>query len=209
MLRIDAFSDVVCPWCFIGKRKLELALEQRPDLEVELNFQPFLLHPHLRPEGEDFAVFVMQKFGTQPDKLFQRVLKVASDVGLEFRPELIQRMPDTTAAHCMISWASPPQKAPLVMALFRAYFCEGQDVGDPGVLAGIGEAFGLDRDQSLERFSAGVGREAIREQAAEAADRGITGVPFFLINGRWPVPGAQEPETLLRVLDKAQAALAS
>lgn len=204
MLRIDAFSDVVCPWCFIGKKKLELALAQRPDLEVEVRFHPFLLHPYLKPEGEDFAAFVLQKFGTDPGRLFQRVLAVARDVGLSFQPELIERMPDTTAAHCLISWAGPDQRSALVMALFNAYFCEGKDVGDPAVLAAIGGGFGLDPASSLERFSAGVDREAIREQAAEAADRGITGVPFFLVNGRWPIPGAQEPETLLRILDKAR-----
>ncbi|MCA9632305.1 MAG: DsbA family oxidoreductase [Myxococcales bacterium] len=209
MLRVDAFSDVVCPWCFIGKKKLELALAMRPDLEVRLEFHPFLLHPYLRPEGEDFAAFVMQKFGTRPDKLFSRVLKVARDVGLEFRPELIQRMPDTTAAHCLISWAEPSRRAGLVMALFEAYFCEGRDVGDPQVLASLGEPHGLDPGLSLERLTAGIDREQIREQAAEAADRGITGVPFFLVNGRWPVPGAQEPETLLRVLDKARAMAAT
>ncbi|MCA9644380.1 MAG: DsbA family oxidoreductase [Polyangiaceae bacterium] len=205
MLRIDAFSDVVCPWCFIGKRKLELALAQRPELEVDLRFHPFLLHPYLKPEGEDFAAFVMQKFGSDPGKLFTRVLGVARDAGLEFRPELIQRMPDTTAAHCLISWAPAEQRAALVMALFSAYFCEGKDVGDIQVLAELGADFGLDPALSVERLAAGVDREAIREQAAETADRGITAVPFFLINGRWPVPGAQEPETLLRVLDKAQA----
>ncbi|MGE0324362.1 MAG: DsbA family oxidoreductase [Polyangiaceae bacterium] len=204
MLRIDAFSDVVCPWCFIGKRKLELALAQRPDLEVELHFHPFLLHPYLQPEGEDFAAFVLQKFGTDPGKLFKRVLGAAQNAGLEFHPELIRRMPDTTAAHCLISWAPPEQRADLVMALFSAYFCEGKDVGDVQVLAELGGDFGLEPSHSLERLAAGVDREAIREQAADAADRGITGVPFFLINGRWPVPGAQEPETLLRVLDKAR-----
>lgn len=203
VLSIDVYSDVVCPWCFIGERKLELALAQRPQLDVSLRFHPFLLHPYLTPDGEEFERFVVQKFGTNSQRLFTRVLKAAEQVGLGLAPERIRRMPDTTAAHCVISWAAPAQVQGLVRALFRAYFVEGLDVGDPAVLAEVAVGQGLERDTVLERLEAGLDREHVRERAAQAADGGITGVPFFLVNQRWPVPGAQEPETLVRIFDRA------
>lgn len=205
-LDIDVISDVVCPWCFVGEHNLKRALHERPELEVSLRFRPYLLHPHVPEEGIDSRTLMRSKFGSDSPKVFRRVEQVAREAGLELRFDLVKRVPDTTAAHCLIDWASAEGKGEAVaVALFGAYFQQGLDLGSYEVLADIAESCGLAREAVFQRLEAREDRERIRAEADANREEGVTGVPFFRVGKKFFIPGAQDPKTILKVLDKAVA----
>jgi predicted DsbA family dithiol-disulfide isomerase len=205
---IDVYSDVVCPWCYLGKRRLEAALCQRPDLAVVVRWRPFELNPTMPPAGADRTEYLMQKFG-DPGRLqeaHRRLLELGREAGIRYRFEAIRRVPNTRAAHTLIV-SSEERQGAVVDGLFRAYFEEGRDIGDVDVLAAIATAAGLDQGELAAVISSPSGIEAVTAQENEAARLGISGVPFFVLADRWAVSGAQEVATLVAALDQVSAEL--
>lgn len=208
-LSIDIYSDVVCPWCYLGKRRLEAALRERPALAVDVRWRPFELNPDLPPGGADRRAYLEAKFG-DPGRLAEthaRLLELGRATGIHYRFEAIDRMPNTRAAHALVALAGERQ-GDVVEALFRAYFEEARDVGDVAVLRAIGVAAGLDGAALAAQFAAGEGVAAVVAAEREAARLGISGVPFFVFAGRWAVSGAQEPAALVAALDQVAGELA-
>jgi predicted DsbA family dithiol-disulfide isomerase len=215
-LTIDVVSDVVCPWCYVGKRRLEAALAElratEPGLSVDVRWQPFQLNPELPREGIERHRYLAQKFGdaARVAQIYDRIAGVGRDVGIAFAFERIPRQPNTLDAHRLIAWAQDRGDAKasdeLVERLFRAYFVEGRYVGDREELARIAGEAGYDAEAARDFV---VSDELAYDVAAadeRAREMGISGVPFFIFDGRTAVSGAQEPETLLRAIEKAREA---
>jgi len=209
-LQIEIYSDVVCPWCFLGKRRLEAALGARPSLTVALRYRAFELNPELPAGGVDRAEYLTRKFG-DPARLREaqaRLEALGRDVGIEFRFAAARRMPNTRRAHGLLQLAAERQ-ADVADALFRAYFEDGRDIGDPEVLAELTRSAGLDAVAVREGIVAPTTLAAVAAEERTAAELGIQGVPFYVFAGRWAVSGAQEPATLVAVLDRVVAELAA
>jgi predicted DsbA family dithiol-disulfide isomerase len=192
-LTISVFSDVVCPWCLIGKRRLERALDQlgiRDSTTVE--WLPFELNPNMQPEGMERARYRAQKFGADRAAILDAHLQeLGAAEGIMFAFDRIQRTPNTRRAHMLIAYAGRQGKAnAIVEALFRAYFEHGQDVGHEDVLVGLAASVGLS-----ERL-----RELVVEVERRASELQIAGVPYFIVDGTWAVSGAQTTEQWVAAL---------
>ena len=202
-LPITVVSDIVCPWCFIGHRRLADALERLPALEVAVDWRPYQLHPYIPREGVSFVEHYKRKFGGNADALRERMQEAGQSVGIDFHFDLIEKVPNTLAAHTVIDWAPPGEmRTAVVERLFEAYFLEGKDVGDSKVLASLASEAGLDRSNVVERLGRDDDRERVAAEADTARRGGITGVPFFLIGDRYPIVGAQTPETIAQVIER-------
>ena len=220
-LTIDVVSDVVCPWCFIGKRHLDRALElwhtEQPDCEVTVHWRPYFLNPDTPESGEPYRPFLEKKFGgaKQLEELWQRVSAAGSTAGIEFAFEKIELRANTLNAHRLIHHAQSrvgadaAVTAALVEAIFAAQFLEGRHVGDRGVLASVAGECGMDREAVLRYLETDEDAEAVRGGAVEAQRKGINGVPFFVFNNRLAASGAQPPEALLQVMRQARATAAT
>ncbi|ALA18856.1 MULTISPECIES: DsbA family oxidoreductase [unclassified Chelatococcus] len=207
-LVIDVVSDVVCPWCFIGKRRLAAALAQRADVAVTVNWRPFQLDPTIPSGGIDRKEYLRRKFGDDERiaALHDNVRAAAADTGIAFRFEAIERSPNTLDAHRLIRWAQPlGRQDAVVERLFSDYFLAGRDIGDHVVLTEAAASGGLDPAEVAARLATEEDKDAVREEIATAARLGISGVPFFIFDGRYGVSGAQAPETLVEVIDKTLA----
>lgn len=216
-LAIDVVSDVVCPWCFIGKRNLDAALAawraERPDCEVAVRWRPFFLNPDTPEAGEPYRPFLEKKFGG-PEKLaeiWQQVGAAGRKAGIEFAFEKIELRANTLAAHRLIDLAQRIGDAAavgaLVEALFAAQFLDGRHVGDRAVLAAVAGECGMDAEAVRRYLDGDEQAEAVRAGAEEARRLGINGVPFFIFDNRLAASGAQPPEALLGVMREAAAAL--
>jgi predicted DsbA family dithiol-disulfide isomerase len=203
-LTIDVVSDVICPWCFIGSRRLDLALAELPDIHADVAYRPYLLDPSTPPEGVDLRARLRAKYGGDPESMFAQVESAARATGIPLDFARVTRWPSTVGAHTLLRWAGPrgTQRA-LVGALFDAYFLRGLDIGDPEVIATIASehAFGADEASALARDEAE--RERTREEAAEAVAGGVRGVPFFVFAGRFAVGGAQPSAVLRTAIERA------
>jgi len=222
-LKIDVASDVVCPWCFIGKRHLDRALElwrdEQPDCEVTVHWRPFFLNPDTPETGEPYRPFLEKKFGgpKQLEEIWQRVSAAGRTAGIEFAFEKIELRANTLNAHRLIHYAQTKAMrggihsssgggtptAALVEALFAAQFLEGRHIGDRDILADVAAACGLDRAAVLAYLESDEDADAVRGGASEAQRMGISGVPFFIFNQRLAASGAQPPEALLQVMREA------
>ena len=211
-LAIEIISDVVCPWCYIGKRRLEQALElyarERPDAPPpHIEWKPFQLNPTLPEDGMAREEYIKQKFGGNAGQIYARVAQVGTSVGIPFEFERIARQPNTLAPHALIELAGKHDlQDAFVEALFKAYFIDGADLTDGAQLTCLALATGL----PLEEVEACLASESTRHRI-EAADHharaiGVEGVPFFIFNGRLAVSGAQEPQTLLQAMLQAASA---
>ena len=213
-LTVDVVSDVVCPWCYIGKRRLEAALarlrETDPALPVTIRWHPFQLNPDLPAGGVDRREYLERKFGG-PDRakqIYARVGAAGETVGIPFAFDAIARQPNTLDAHRLIAWAQTRHEGDadaLVEALFRAYFTEGRFVGDHDELVRIATQAGYDPQDTRDFLAS----DALRAEVAQADERartmGISGVPFFIFDGKTAVSGAHEPEALLEAIAQARA----
>jgi predicted DsbA family dithiol-disulfide isomerase len=209
MITLDILSDPVCPWCYIGKAHLDRALEARPDHPFRIAWHPFQLNPDMPPEGMDRRAYLEAKFGgkTAAAAIYARIDAAAQGAGLEIDWSTIDRAPNTLDAHRLIHWAGREgRQTAVVAALFRAYFREGRDIGDRAVLLGIAGAAGLDAAMTERLFESGADADDIRARDAHARDRGVTGVPTFVVANRHVVPGAQPPELWMQVIDELAAA---
>ena len=205
-LAIDVVSDVVCPWCFIGKRRLEKALALVPDIATEVHWRPYQLAPELPPEGTPREQYMLAKFGSAERirQIHERLTGVGAAEGLAFAFDRITVSPNTLNAHRLILWArSGNMQAALVEALFTAYFLEGRNLSDTATLIEIGTTHGLDGKLLAELFASDADIDRTQREIASAQRIGVTGVPFFIIGGKYGVAGAEAPETLAGAIRQA------
>ena len=209
MIKLDIISDPICSWCYIGKHNLDRALEARPDHPFEIEWHPFQLNPDMPSEGMDRQAYLDGKFGgrTQADTVYGRIADAAKAVGLNLKLSQIPRTPNTIDAHRLIHWAGlEGRQTAAVSRLFKAFFEDLQDISQHDVLLDIAEGIGLDRAMT-ERLLASDGDVAdIRARDAHARERGVTGVPTFLVANQHALPGAQPTELWAQVLDELIAA---
>jgi predicted DsbA family dithiol-disulfide isomerase len=202
-LPIDMVSDVVCPWCFIGKRRLEKAVALRPDIAVEVRFRPYFLNPWVPREGMAREDYLTTKFGS-PERyraIAQRVAQAAAAEGLTYNLDKIKRQPNTLDCHRLILWAGE-KAAWMKQRLMEFYFAEGGDLTDREVLVAAAAACGLDAEQVRKRLAA-TDVERVTRDADSAKEAGIDGVPCFIFGGRVAVQGAQAPEYLAQAIARA------
>jgi predicted DsbA family dithiol-disulfide isomerase len=207
-LRLDVVLDVVCPWCWLGKRRLDAALAEVGDLEAEVGYRPFQLDPDVPPAGVDYRAYMMARFGDlgRIKSAQAHLTSAGAAAGITYRFEEMATRPNTLDAHRLIRWAQGQKKGPdAVEALFRAHFDELRDIGDKAVLADIAHAIGLDRDVIAHLLESEQDRQEVRAEEAFFRGLGIAAVPTFIANGRSAVQGAQESATLVRFLRAASA----
>ena len=207
-MQIDVISDTVCPWCYIGKRRLERALSLRPQISFDVRWRPFQLDPATPPEGVDRKAYIERKFGSSEKikPIHNALLKAGDDEGIPFAFEKITRTPNTINSHRLIRWShSLGVQDAVVESLFRAYFIEGQDIGDIKVLSRIGDDAGLDGELVEELLTSNADLENVEREDRLAREIGINGVPTFLIGGKVLVNGAQDAEHLVRIIDHVAA----
>jgi predicted DsbA family dithiol-disulfide isomerase len=204
-LTVDIVSDVVCPWCFIGKRRLESALAMAPDLDVDLRWRPFQLDSTIPPGGISRQEYVNRKFG--PDRaseIYNRVRAVGAEVDIPFAFEKITRSPNTLDAHRALRWALDAGCQELLKErLLQLYFLEGADVGDHDVLADAAAVCGMDREETRRRLDSDEDVESVREEIDRIHKLGVNGVPFFIFGGKYALSGAQPPEALVQAMRQA------
>ena len=207
-LKIDIVSDVVCPWCYIGKKRIEDALAQVSDVPVEVHWRPFFLNNWVPREGISRDEYLTAKFGS-PEAykgIAGRVVAAADEEGLLYRPDLVKRQPNTIDCHRLIHWAEAQGKsAEMKQRLMELYFRDGGDLTDIGVLAQAAADIGLDADEVRRRLATDEDVALISGQAREAADKGISGVPTFVFAQKYVVSGAQPAEQLARAIRQVSA----
>jgi predicted DsbA family dithiol-disulfide isomerase len=207
-MRIDIFTDVICPWCWLGKRRLEAALAARPGLVAELHWLPFELNPDMPEGGLPREEYLAAKLGgvEAVREAQARLVELAAAEGLQFRFDLARLSPNTRAAHALARIAAEQGLQSVVQeAVFEAYFAAGRDIGDRATLVDIGAAAGLEAAPLEARLAARSDWPAIESLEREARGMGISGVPFFVFERRWAVSGAQPVAAFLQVLDDLAA----
>ena len=211
-LTIDVLSDVVCPWCLIGKRRLEQALAQYahryPDRPAPtVRWHPFQLNPDMPEEGMSRADYVRHKFGDRADTVYDRVKAVGRSLDIPFAIDAIARQPNTASAHSLIGLAEVGgQQQRLVEALFQAYFLQGVDLTQRSELARLAQEAGLSAEQVASCLNSEQARQQVRASDTRARQMGVQGVPFFIFNNQVGVSGAHEPEVLLQAMEQAMQA---
>jgi predicted DsbA family dithiol-disulfide isomerase len=214
--QIDIVSDVVCPWCFIGKRNLERALDQwrarYPDEVPIVRWHPFQLNPELPADGVPRKQYLEKKFGgpERAREIYARVSTAGKRAGIEFAFDAIQVQPNTVDAHRLMHYAGERGKQDaMAEALFRRYFEEGADLTDKAELADIAAQAGINRDDASTYLASDEDRALIEEQDRRARATGVQGVPFFIFNQRLALSGAQPPEIMVEALEKVREHLAA
>ena len=207
-LTIDVVSDVVCPWCYVGKRRLEGALEmlakEHPDVVPEVRWHAFQLNPDMHPKGIERSEYVKNKFGDRADSIYERVSGVGNDVGIAFKFDQIKRQPNTLAAHSLIAACDTfDGQERMVEALFQAYFLDGRDLTDPQVLVEVAITAGMSPFLAEECLANEALMQETRESDQSAREMGVTGVPFFIFNRKVGVSGAHESESLFQAMTES------
>lgn len=206
MISLDIFADPVCPWCLIGKARLDRALEARPDHPFLVSWHPFQLNPTLPPEGMDRQAFLRARFGAEVDRIHLPVIEAAAESGLVLNLAAIGRMPNTTDAHRLIHWAGlEGRQSAVVAGLMRGYWSEGLDLGDAATLARIGARAGMDEAVVARLLASDADRDTVAAREAHARERGVRAVPTYIIADRYVVSGAQDKDFWLRVIDDLAA----
>jgi predicted DsbA family dithiol-disulfide isomerase len=204
-LQIDVVSDVVCPWCFIGKRRLEKALALKPDIPVEIRYHPYFLNPWVPREGISRDEYLTTKFGS-PERyksIAGRVADAAASEGLTYAVDKMKRQPNTLDCHRLILWAQSSGKAPAMkQRLMDLYFTEGADLSDREVLVQAAADIGMDPAKTRELLASDADVERVEAAANSAKDAGIDGVPTFILGGVAAVSGAQSPEVLANAIEQ-------
>lgn len=209
VLTIDVVSDVVCPWCYLGEKRLEATLSEAPQ-PVAVRWRPYQLDPTIPAGGLDRAEYMAKKFGKSGrlQSVHDNLVRLGAELGLPFAFDKIKRAPNTLDAHRLIGWAnSAGVQGQVVDRLFKAYFVEGHDIGDRGVLIDIANECSLDAGLIEKLLADGADVDLVREEIAQAQAIGVSGVPFFIFAGRLGVPGAQDPSVLGRAMAQARQAM--
>lgn len=205
MVKLDIISDPICPWCYIGKTLLDRALEQRPDHPFVIEWHPFQLNPDMPREGMDRRAYLEAKFGGKEAAVtaYAPVVEKAEATGLKIDFEAMQRTPNTLDAHRLIHWAGIEGKQnAAAMALFTAYFTQGRDIGDAEVLADIADGLGMDAAVVGKLLAGDADTADIRARDAQFREMGIQSVPTFIVAAQHAVPGAQDTDLWLSVMDE-------
>jgi predicted DsbA family dithiol-disulfide isomerase len=205
-LSVEVVYDLVCPWCFLGTRRLLRTLRRRPDLQFELTWRPFLLNPDMPRAGMARPDYVVRKFGGEDRarRLYATISQIGQAEGVLFHFERIRRTPSSVDAHRLVRFASRYGRADaLVEALFSAHFTDGLDIGDTTILTAIAHASGLEGTPVRRYLVGDTDTDAVHAENLRAHRLGINGVPCFVVSGRHAIAGAQEPEVIERLLDVA------
>ncbi len=204
-MRIDIYSDTVCPWCFLGKRRFELALAQRPHLEPRVTWRPFELNPDMPWEGVERAAYVTAKLGG-PERLArleEALTQQGEAVGVRFRFDLIKRMPNSRRSHLLIAHAGRyGLQDPVKDRVMQAYFEEGCDIGELDELVRLGVEAGLGEREARAALVLREGQDGVVAAERHAGTLGITAVPTYIFDGQYTLSGAQEPSNMARILDQ-------
>ncbi len=204
-VRIDVVSDVVCPWCFIGKHRLEAALKLTPDIAVEVHWRPYFLNDWIPREGISREQYLTTKFGSveRYQGIAQRVTAAAAAEGLVYAADKVKRQPNTLDCHRLIRWAEAQGKAAeMKQKLMDLYFTDGSDLTDRDTLVQAAVSVGLDADTVRADLASDKDVAAIEQEAQSAKEAGIEGVPCFIFGGKFAVSGAQEPEYLAQAIER-------
>lgn len=204
MIKLDILSDPICPWCHIGKAHLFRALQKHPDHPFVLEWHPFQLNPDMPDGGMDRRAYLEAKFGGKEGavRAYAPVVEAAETAGLKIDFEGIKTTPNTINAHRLIHWAGLEERQTAVaQALFEAYFEKGQDIGDIATLTEIGTGCGMDRAMLDRLFASDADLEDIRARDAHARERGVSGVPTFIIANQHVLRGAQPPDLWGQVIE--------
>lgn len=208
-VRIDVVSDVVCPWCFIGKRRLEKALALKPDIPVEVHWHPYFLNDWIPPEGMSREQYLTTKFGS-PERysgIAQRVSAAAASEGLVYASDRMTRQPNTLDCHRLIRWAGGIGKAAeMKQRLMDLYFTEGADLTNRAVLVQAAADIGLEPDDVRAALDSDQDVAQVEQEAQQAKEAGIEGVPCFIFGAKFAVSGAQAPEYLAEAIERAALA---
>ncbi len=204
-VRIDVVSDVVCPWCFIGKHRLEAALKLKPDIAVDVHYHPYFLNDWIPREGIARVDYLTKKFGS-PERyegIAERVRAAAAAEGLVYDSSKMKRQPNTTDCHRLIHWADAIGKAPeMKQKLMDLYFTEGGDLTQADTLVQAAAAVGLDAETVRADLATDKDVDQVGAQAEQAKEAGIDGVPCFIFGGKFAVSGAQAPEYLAEAIER-------
>jgi predicted DsbA family dithiol-disulfide isomerase len=210
MMRVEIYSDTVCPWCFIGKRRFDLARRQRPHLALDVHWRAFELNPGLPPSGIDRQEYLLAKFGDRErlQRMHDQLREIGASVGIQFRFDRVRRMPNTRAAQKLLALAAEQGLQDRACdALFSAYFEEGCDVGDPQVLVELSTRLGLEgAPDGLDEPSL---QERVLADENLARDWGITGVPTFIFDSRYALSGAQTAEVFVQFFDRMSGSVSA
>ena len=204
-LHIDVVSDVVCPWCFIGKRRLENALELVPDIPVDINWRPYFLNPWIPRDGIDRQTYLETKFGSAERYavIAERVVAAAALEGLLYASDAISRQPNTLDCHRLILWSrSATDPGNMKQRLMELYFSEGADLSDPNTLIQAAVDCGMDGDLVRRLLASDADVDRIENEANSAKEAGIDGVPCFIFGGSTIVTGAQSAEYLASAIER-------
>ena len=203
-LEIDVVSDLICPWCFIGARRLEQALARLPDVEATLAYHPFLLDPSVPPEGVDLRERLRKKFGRDPEGIFDRVVAAARETGIALDYSRIELTPTTIPGHTLLRHAAARgTQVALANALFEAYFLRGKNLGDLDVLADIAAPHGFSVDDVRAIAADPTELSRTRKEAESWAREGVTGVPFTILDKRYALGGAQPVDVFVEAIRRA------
>jgi predicted DsbA family dithiol-disulfide isomerase len=207
-MHVEIWSDVVCPWCYVGTRRFAAAVD-RFGIEVEVAYRAFELDPSVPADGMDLSDYLARKFGGAGalDHVRDRLAHAGREAGIDFRWDGKRRV-NTFDAHRLAAWVEGDEggaatRSALEQQLFRAYFTENLDIADHGVLARVAGDVGLDGPRAAEALAMGAGADQVRAEEARAVELGISAVPTFVIEGRWAIPGAQDVDTFVQVLQRA------
>lgn len=212
-ITVDVVSDVVCPWCYIGQKRLEKAIAWQSDVEVDLRWRPYQLDSSIPPEGLDRKAYMLAKFGSD-EKLRQihdRIVPIGRAEGIDFHFSEIRKSPNTLDAHRVIRWAASKGDVvqhSVAQSLFSAFFEQGEDISSHDTLARIAGESGMDEAIVRALLASDADVEEVRAEIDQARQMGVTGVPFFLLEGRYAVVGAQDAQVLadaIRQVAKAKA----
>lgn len=207
-ISVDIVSDVACPWCYLGKRRIEEAIPLVSDIPVTIQWRPYQLDPTIPPEGVDRKAYMTAKFGDLEAMrpAHDRLVAMGNEVGIDYRFDDMKLSANTLDAHRLIRWsAAEGLQNEVVEGLFRANFTEGRNIGDKSVLADIAAEAGMNRDAVAASLATDQDIAEVQQEIAEAQRIGVTGVPCFIVAGRYAVAGAHPAEAIADVIRKAAA----
>jgi predicted DsbA family dithiol-disulfide isomerase len=207
VIYVDIVSDTICPWCYIGKRRFERALDLSGRNDIAISWRPFQLNPDMPTEGMTRDDYVRAKFGggDRPRQIYQAIAESGREAGIEFQFAKIRRTPNTVLSHRLVHWGAKNERQDeIVDLLFRAYFEEGLDIGDVDTLVEVAARAGVEETEARHFLASDDGRQEVVASDVYARRLGINGVPCFIVNRKYAVSGAQPPSAFVEVFNLAE-----